>query len=97
MATFELNIYDDHDEVVKRFEADRIRWGTLLSAVKLNEEIKSKPAEEQLLAVSGFVLSIFPGMAKEDLEKVDVRDVLNTFKQVVAYVGKIDTEKAKNS
>lgn len=97
MATFELKIYDGEGEVVKEFSADKLRWGTLMEAVRLDEDVKSKSAAERLAAISGFVKSLFPGMKDEDLSKADVRDVLNTFGQVLAYVNGIDVSKSKNS
>ena len=30
MAQFELNIYGENDEIVKRFETNKVRWGVFM-------------------------------------------------------------------
>lgn len=96
MARFELTIYGPNDEAVKKYETDRVRWGVFLNAVKLQEEIKGKPADDQFAAINGFVKSIFPGLTDEELEQADGFDVLNTFKQLLSAAGQIEG-KPKNA
>ena len=84
MAKFELSIYGQNDEVLKKYETDHVRWGVFLEAIKLQEAIKDKSAIEQLAACSGIVKSIFIGMTDEELEQADGGDVINTFKQLTA-------------
>lgn len=93
MAKFELSIYGENDEVLRKFETDHVRWGVFLQAVKLQEAIKDKSAAEQLLAASQIVKSIFVGMTDEDLERADGADVINTFKQLTAAAQGIDGSK----
>lgn len=96
MARFELTIYGENDEVLKKYETEHVRWGVLLNAVKLQEEIKSKGADEQFSAINQFVKSIFIGITDEELEKADGLDVMNTFNQLLSAVGKINGGKEKN-
>lgn len=96
MARFELSIYGENDECLKKYETDHVRWGVLLQAVKLQEEIKGKGAEEQFAAINQFIKMIFVGLTDEELEKADGLDVVNTFNQLISAVGKINGDKAKN-
>ena len=89
MAQFELKIYDDEDNVVKHFATDRVRWGIFVQALELEESLKGATARDMISAVNEFVKKIFPSITDEDLEKADVDDVLNTFKQLLSKAGKI--------
>ena len=89
MAQFELNIYDENDEIVKRFETDRVRWGVFLQALELEQSISKKSASEQFKLINQFVKKIFPALTDEDLENADIDDVLNTFKQLLNKAMKI--------
>ena len=89
MAQFELNIYDENDEIVKRFEAERVRWGIFVQAVELEESLKGAKAGDMISAINGFVKKIFPAITDEDLENADVDDVMHTFKQLLAKAMKI--------
>ena len=97
MSKFELSIYGENDEVLKKYETNHVRWGVLLQAVKLQEEIKGKGADEQFAAINQFVKSIFVGLTDEELEKADGLDVVNTFNQLISAVGKINGGKEKNA
>lgn len=96
MAKFELSIYGENDEVLNKYETDHVRWGVLLQAVKLQEEIKGKTADEQFTAINKFIKSIFVGLTDEELEKADGLDVMNTFNQLISTVGKINGSNSKN-
>lgn len=97
MARFELTIYGENDEPLKKYETDHVRWGVFLQAIKLQEEIKDKGADEQLSAINEFVKSIFVGLTSEEIEKADGFDVINTFNQLISAVGKINGAKSKNA
>ena len=84
MAKFELNIYGENDEVLKKYETDHIRYGVLMQAVKLKEDTDGKSQLEQFEAANQIVKSVFSGMTDDDLMKADVEDVMNTFRQVSA-------------
>lgn len=89
MAQFELNIYGAGDEVVKRFETDRVRWGIFVQALELEESLKGATAQGMISAINEFVKKIFPDLTDADLENADVDDVMNTFKQLLAKAKKI--------
>lgn len=94
MANFSLNIYGKNDEIVNTFYTDHVRWGLLVRALDLQEQLKDATAAEQLEAVSALVLDLLPGITEEDLRNADGRDVLNLFTQV----GKMaKTIKGKNA
>lgn len=95
MAQFELNIYGANDEVEKRFETDRVRWGIFVQALEMEESMKSATSQDMIPAINAFVKKIFPNLTDADLENADVDDVMNTFKQLVAKAKKIGVN-AKN-
>lgn len=91
MAEFELNIYGENDEIIKKYETNHIRWKVFLNAIDLEETLKDQPNESE--AISSFVKSMFVGLTDEELEQADGLDVLNTFKQLVAKARKIKSSK----
>lgn len=93
---FELSIYGENDEVIKKYETNHVRWGVLLKAVDLQEKLKDKSPVEQFVAINEFVKSIFDGLTDEELEKADSNDVINTFKQLLNTVGNINSGDSKN-
>lgn len=95
MAQFELNIYDENDEIVNHFETDRVRWGIFVQALELQESLDGANAAGMISAVNEFVKKIFPKITDADLLNADVDDVLNTFQQLIAKAKKIGVH-AKN-
>lgn len=93
MARFELSIYGENDEVLKKYETNHVRWGVLVEAVKLQDEMKGEKPEEQFKAINSFVKKIFNGLTDEDLEKADSLDVINTFNQLIKSVSNIGGSK----
>lgn len=93
MAEFELNIYGENDEVIKRYETDHIRWGVFLKAIELEEKIKEQSQYNQFFAINSFMKSIFVGLTDEELEQADGSDVVNTFKQLTSKSIKIKSPK----
>ncbi len=89
MAQFELNIYGANDEIVKRFETERVRWGIFVQALELEETLKGATARDMISAINEFVKKIFPDITDADLEGADVDDVLHTFQQLLAKARKI--------
>ena len=90
---FELSIYGTNDEVIKKYETNHIRWGLLIKATKIQEEIAGKSQEEQFKAISDFIKEIFVGITDEDITNADYLDVINTFKQLINSVSNINSEK----
>ena len=93
MAKYELTIYGENDEQVKKYEKDHVRWGVFLKAVKLQEQIKNKSAAEQFVLINQFIKSIFVGLTDEELEQADGSDVINTFRQLLSSVNGINSPK----
>ena len=93
---FELSIYGENDEVIKKYETNHVRWGVLLKAIDLQEKLKDKTEVEQVSLIGEFVKSIFIGLTDEELDKADTQDVINTFKQLLNSVSKINSGDSKN-
>lgn len=89
MAKYELTIYGNNDEVIKKHETDVVRWGVYMQALKAGKGIEEKTIEEQFEIVNSFVLKIFPELTVEELEKADGGDVMNTFRQLINETNKI--------
>lgn len=96
MALFELNIYGKDDEVVKRFETDKVRWGVYLQATELAENLADASPVEKFKQISAFVKKIFPDLTDDDLDNADSDDVLNTFTQLIRKANGIKASKEKN-
>lgn len=88
-----LNIYGENDEIIKTYETEHIRWRMFTEAVRLDEEMKDASAAEQMETVGDFVLSLFVGMTREELELADIQDVFNVFNMVVKLANKINPQK----
>ena len=91
MALFELNIYGNDDEILKRFETDKVRWGVYLQATELSENLQNASMSEKFKQISAFVKKIFPELTDADLDNADSDDVLNTFTQLISKANKIKT------
>lgn len=89
MAQFELNIYGNNDEIIKRFETDKVRWGVFLQALEVSETLEKQTAAEQFKIINNFIKKIFPDITDADIENADIDDVMNTFKQLLSKAGKI--------
>ena len=92
-----LNIYGENDEILKTYETQHVRWRIFGDALKLNEQIKDKGADEQLAAIGEFVKKIFIGLTDEELQLADAFDVFNTFKIIVNKANLIRGSAAKNA
>jgi hypothetical protein len=97
MAKFELNIYGDNDEILKRYETDHIRYGVLMEALEVDEKTKGKTEAEQIKAANAIVKRVFYGLTDEELMNADMNDVFNTYAQVTRQTEKIGgSDGAKN-
>lgn len=93
MAKFELNIYGENDEILKTYKTDRISWGLLGTALKLQDELNGAEPSEQLEAVGALVKDLFVGLTDEELERADVNDVLALVAQIGRTATKLKTSK----
>lgn len=91
MAKFELNIYGENDEIIKKFTTDHIRYGVLVEALEIDEITKNKTPIERFKAGVGMIKRIFDGITDEEIMCADMNDVLNTYKQITAQVNGINS------
>ena len=96
MALFELNIYGKDDEIIKKFETDKVRWGVYLQATELAENLQNAGPVEKFKEISAFVKKIFPELTDKDLENADSDDVLNTFTQLIRKANGVKSGNEKN-
>lgn len=93
MAKLELNIYGKNDEITNVYKTDHVRWGLLIAALGLQEQIKDEDVATQIEAISEFAKEIFVGLTDEDLRNADSGDVMNVFTQVGRMARKINGSK----
>lgn len=97
MAKFELNIYGENDEIIKKYATDHLRYGVLMQALEMQEGMEGMSVAEQMQTANELVKKVFSGLTDEELEKADAGDVLNTFTQVTRQAEKIGkTPSGKN-
>lgn len=96
MALYELSIYGENDEVIKKYETNIVRWKVTVEAVKLEEELVGKGKLEQVLALNELMKKVFPGLNDEELYNADQTDIYSTFNQLKARADKIDGGHKKN-
>ena len=97
MATFELNIYGENDEILKTFATDKIRWGLLLQAYEAQQDIKDKPKEEQIIVIGELIKKLFPTLTSKELECADLEDMFFLFQQLLRKVNNIKAGHSKNA
>lgn len=88
-----LNIYGENDEILKTYETEHIRWRMFTEALRIDDELQDAGTAEQMETIGDFVLSLFVGMTREELELCDIQDVFNVFGMVVKLANKISTGK----
>ena len=96
MALYELSIYGENDEVIKKYETNIARWKVLVEAVELEEELQGKGTKAQILAINDLLKKLFPGLTDEDLYNADKDDIFSTFHQLTAGAKKIKGGNQKN-
>ena len=97
MAKYELNIYGENDEIVKKYSTNICSWGVFIQAAEMSETLQKKSAVEQISAVGEILKSVFHGLTTDELMCADASDVMNTFSQIVAGGQKIKGAKPKNA
>lgn len=96
MAKYELPIYGENDEVTKMHETNICPWAVYIQAADLQDELKDKPAREQMKAVGDVLKSVFHELTDEELLRADGMDVMNTFMQIVTGGQNIKGGNSKN-
>lgn len=97
MAKYELPIYGENDEVIKTHETNICPWAVYIQAAELQEELKDKPAREQMAAVGDLLKAVFTNLTEDELMRADGMDVMNTFQQIVTGGQKIKGGTSKNA
>lgn len=83
MAKYELPIYGENDEILKKHETNDVKWGVYLEAAKIHDEMEDMTAAEQMEVVNSFVKRMFIGLTDEELNCAYGDDVMNVFKQLM--------------
>ena len=92
MAKFELPIYGENDEIIKKYETDIVRFGILEDAIKISEE-----TQEQLKAITPILQRVFKGLTEEQLKDADLFNVFNVFNQIISLANNLKgSENTKN-
>ena len=90
MARFELCIYGEKDEILKKYETDKARYGAFEEAVKFTEEAEGKKESEvTVLAykmLKNFIKNLFPSITDEEIKLADLNDINNLAFQVSGKV-----------
>lgn len=89
MALFELNIYGKDDEIINKYETDKVKWGIVCEAWKIQQETAHMDQMSQIPIINGMLKKLFSGLNDDELEKADLDDVLNTFNQLLAKANNI--------
>ena len=84
MARFELNVYGENDEVIKTLATDILRFGVMEDAVNMAETLDEEKPQKQVENVKEIMKQIFKGCTDEDLRDVDIKQMFDTFRQVVS-------------
>lgn len=98
MAKFELNIYGENDEIIKKYETDHIRYGVLMKALEMEEKADKGSNRELIEGANTIVKMIFKGLTDDELMLADVGDVFATYKQVAMQANGVhdDGSESKN-
>lgn len=83
MAKYELTIYGENDEIIKKYGTDNVSWGFYIEAVKSYEEMQEMTPAEQFDLINSFVKRMFIGLTDEELNKASGDDVMNVFNQLM--------------
>ena len=83
MAKYELTIYGENDEIIKKYGTDNISWGFYIEAVKAYDDMQEMTPAEQFELINSFVKRMFIGLTDEELERAAGDDVMNVFNQLM--------------
>lgn len=83
MAKYELTIYGENDEIIKKHETNDVKWGVYLEAAKIYDEIESMTEAEQIEIVNSFVKRMFIGLTDDELNCAYGDDVMGVFNQLM--------------
>lgn len=97
MAKFELNIYGENDEIIKKYETDHIRYGVMIKALELNDKASKKSESEVLMGANEIVKMVFHGLTDDELMLADMNDVFNTYRQVAQQANGVNNDSSEKN
>ena len=81
---YELNIYGEHDEIVKTYGTNILPWGVFVKAASMQEALKKQNVVEQMNAINQLLQSVFAGLTDEELAHADSQDIMSLFMQITS-------------
>lgn len=93
--TYQLNVYGKDSDVIKTVGTNYVPTSLFIRALKMGESIKDsgKSELEAFDDVVKIVLDLFPDLTeKEIMDKCDIGDVMNVFKQIIARAKEINSK-----
>lgn len=86
MAKFELNIYGENDEIIKKYSTEKARYGAFEEAIRFVDEAQGKTeAEVNILGfrmLKNFAKKLFPGLTDDEIRLCEMEDITNLAYQV---------------
>lgn len=93
---YSLNIYDENSEIENTVETDFVPVGLFIRALEMSERMKKESMSEldQFNLMIDIVLMVFRKLDRQTLiDKCDINDVMNIFKQIVNRANTIKSSK----
>ena len=101
-----LNIYKNQTEIAKTYEVEGydIMYGTVEDILEILDSVEGGSEDDMLKAVSrnrdklnNLLLDVFPGVTKEELRQVKLKDLIPIFSELFQYVAaSFDKSETKN-
>lgn len=102
-----LNIYKNQNEIEKTFEVAEydLMYGTVEDILNVLDGIDEKSDNMDVLKavqknrtkLNDLILDVFPDMKTEDLRKIKIKELVNFFIDLFAYVTKSFGDDGKNA
>jgi len=97
MAKYELNTYNENDEVIKTYQRNKCPVDLFLKFQKYSEKVtgeKVKDDTEFFAGLKGLFLEFFPAMTeKEYTSNTDVAEVILLFNAIITKATQFTSEK----
>ena len=84
--TIELNIYNDDNEAVKKYESYGLRWKAFKTVMARQKELAeiNTDAPDAMNVFFEIIKLAFPKLTAEEFDELYLDDIFNTFKQILA-------------
>lgn len=93
---YSLNVYGDDSEILKTVGTNFVPTGLFIRALKMSEDmrIEKKSEIESFDLIVGIILDLMPDLTRDELmNRCDIGDVINVFKQVINRAQEITSSK----